>query len=48
MLAARCTQNAKGKALKRPRFGAQLAQALIELRGGAIYVSYGNIMDLWQ
>jgi hypothetical protein len=31
MLAARCTQNAQGRRFQRPRFGAQFAQALIEL-----------------
>jgi hypothetical protein len=32
MLAVRCTQNAQGKRFQRQRFGAQFAQALIELK----------------
>jgi len=31
MFAARYTQNAQGRSFQRPRFGAQLAQALSEL-----------------
>ena len=42
MLAGAMHTKRKGKALERLRFGAQLAQALIEIKGGA------NICRIWQ